>query len=142
MFPHLRCHFLTSFLLSIIQLTQAIPFSSFNPDTLKSPKIIQDNLAPPRPNPTFPPEPTRRLFTVAAFMSPYPPAPGHISGTRMRAEGGIFYLDPLNPLPETGCGDSNSNCPPGNETVLWVDHLGQAWLVRFLGSIFICRWLK
>lgn len=55
----------------------------------------------------------------------------------MRAEGGIFWLDPLNPLPETGCGDSDSDsskltegdCPPGNETVLWVDHLGQAWLV-------------
>jgi hypothetical protein len=136
MIPH-SIHLLTTFLLATIQLTQATPFSNFNQNK-NSPKIIQANLAtPPKPNPTSPPEPTRRLFTVAAFMSPYAPAPGHISGTRMRAEGGIFWLDPMNPLPETGCGDSDSDfsklkrgdCPPGNETVLWVDQLGQAWLV-------------
>jgi hypothetical protein len=139
MFPH-SIHLLTTFILLAIQLTNAIPNPNFNPKINNSPKVIQANLAPP-PNPTSPPEPTRRLFTVAAFMSPYAPAPGHISGTRMRAEGGIFWLDPNNPLPETGCGDSDSDsdsskskskeggCPPGNETVLWVDHLGQAWLV-------------
>jgi hypothetical protein len=34
-------------------------------------------------------------------------------------------------LPDTGCGESSKegDCPPGNETVLWVDHLGRAWLV-------------
>jgi hypothetical protein len=125
-------HLLTTSILAAIQLTHAIPYSNFNPDN--SPKAIQANLGPPPksdPAPTSPPEPTRRLFTVAAFRSPYAPAPGQISGTVMRAEGGIFWLDPLNPLPETGCGDSlrEGDCPPGNETVLWVDHLGQAWLV-------------
>jgi hypothetical protein len=135
MFPH-SIHLLTVLLLAAIQLTQAIPTSNFNPDN-NSPKVIQANLnPPPKSDPTSPPEPTRRLFTVAAFMSPYAPAPGQISGTRMRAEGGIFWLDPLNPLPDTGCGDSDSlkskrgGCPPGNESVLWVDRLGQAWLVR------------
>jgi hypothetical protein len=130
MFPHSR-HLLITFILAVIQLTQAIPDSNFNPDN--SPPI-QANLAPPPksdPAPTSPPEPTRRLFTVAAFGSPYAPAPGQISGTVMRAEGGTFWLDPLNPLPDTGCGDSlkQGDCPPRNKTVLWVDHLGQAWLV-------------
>lgn len=130
--PHFR-HLLTAFLLAVIQLTHAIPDSNFNPDN--SP--IQVHLGPPPkpdPAPTSPPEPTRRLFTVAAFRSPYAPAPGQISGTVMRAEGGIFWLDPQNPLPDTGCGDSSKqDCPPGNETVLWVDHLGQAWLVSIPG---------
>jgi hypothetical protein len=129
MFPHFS-HLLATSILAAIQLTHAIPDSNFNPDN--SP--IQANLEPPpksHPATTSPPEPTRRLFTVAAFRSPYAPAPGQISGTKMRAEGGNFWLDPLNPLPDTGCGDSSKegDCPPGNETVLWVDHLGQAWLV-------------
>jgi hypothetical protein len=132
MFPHFS-HLFTTSILAAVQLTQALPDSNFNPDN--SP--IQANLgAPPKSDPasssTSPPEPTRRLFTVAAFRSPYAPAPGQISGTVMRAEGGIFWLDPLNSLPDTGCEDSSTqgHCPPGNETVLWVDHLGQAWLVR------------
>lgn len=124
-------HLLTSFILAGFQLTHAIPDSNFNPDN--SP--IQINLDPPPksdPAPTSRLEPTRRLFTVAAFFSPYPPGtPGQISGTVMRAEGGIFWLHPQNPLPDTGCGDSSKqgDCPPGNETVLWVDHSGKAWLV-------------
>jgi len=130
MLPHFR-HLLTTFILAVIQLTHAIPDSNFNPDN--SP--IQANLdLPPKsdPTPTSRPEPSRRLFTVAAFYSPYPPGtPGQISGTEMRAEGGTFWLDPQNPLPNTECGDSSKqgDCPPGKETVLWVDHNGQAWLV-------------
>jgi hypothetical protein len=133
MIPHFS-HLLTTSILAAIQLTHAIPDSNFNPDN--SPKVIQANPGPPpkyepASSSTSAPEPTRRLFAVAAFRSPYAPAPGQISGTVMRAEGGIFWLDPLNPLPDTGCGDSSKegDCPPGNETVLWVDHLGQAWLV-------------
>jgi hypothetical protein len=131
MFPHSR-HLLITFILAVIQLTQAIPDSNFNPDN--SPPI-QANLAPPpKSDPasssTSALEPTRRLFTVAAFRSPY--APGQISGTVMRAEGGIFWLDPLNPLPDTGCGDSSKqgDCPPETRRFCGLITLGRrGWLV-------------
>lgn len=89
-------------------------------------------LADYTPTPTRTPSPTRP-FTVAAFLSPFPSgANGSISGVTMRAQGGSFWLNPLNAIPSTGCGDSHGkgrNCPPGNETVLWVDKHGEAWLV-------------
>jgi hypothetical protein len=138
MLPHFR-HLLTTFNLAVIHLTHAISDSNFNPNN--SP--IQANLGPPPKSgaaPTCRPEPTRRLFTAAAFNSPWAPGtPGSISGAVMRAEGGSFWLDSQNPLPDTSCVHSSKQggCPPGNETVLWVDHNGQAWLVSLaLASSF------
>jgi len=46
----------------------------------------------------------------------------------MRAFGGLFWVNPRNETPATGCGTSYTTCPPGNETVLFVDKFGQAWL--------------
>lgn len=84
------------------------------------------------PNPTSTNTPTRP-FTVAAFFSPYPPGaqPNGVSGARLRAIDGKFLVNPGgSQLPNTGCGDlKGKKCPPGNETVLWVDREGKAWLV-------------
>lgn len=60
----------------------------------------------------------------------------------MQASGGLFWVNPDKALakPSTGCGDKKGkNCPPGNETVLFVDKFGQAWLVSlsFLSSFSI-----
>ena len=88
------------------------------------------------PTPTLP-------FTVAAFISPWPVGSNNslshgISGVVMHAQGGFFWVDPANAKPSTGCGpgrnasaaDGRGTCPPGNQTVIWVDRFGQAWLVR------------
>ena len=62
----------------------------------------------------------------------------------MRAEGGIFWLDLQNPLkePVTDCGDSakKEKCPPGNETVLFVDRHGNAWLVSLALASISSSW--
>jgi hypothetical protein len=82
----------------------------------------------PKPTPTFP-------FTLAAFQSPWAPgsnAPGSygVSGVRVRAFGGSLWVNPQDQKPKTGCaGLKGSKCPPGNETVLWVDEKGGAWMV-------------
>ena len=93
------------------------------------------------PTPTAPTTPSR-LFTVAAFVSPYPSGtPGQISGITMRAQGGSFWLNPSNASvtgsPNTACtpqGGAQRNagaaCRKGNETVLWVDRWSLGWLVR------------
>jgi hypothetical protein len=87
-----------------------------------------------QPTPSTPLPPTR-LFTAAAFLSPYPAGTsGTISGVALRAQGGSFYLDPTKSKPNTGCGSLGNGgyskkCPPGNETVLWVDRWSQTWLV-------------
>lgn len=133
MLPHL-IPLLTTILPMVIHLTHASSFSNFNADNTPS----QSNLEPSaksNPSPISPLEPTRRLFTVAAYVRPWAcnPRPGQISGAVMRAEGGTFWLDLQNPLkePVTDCGDSakKEKCPPGNETVLFVDRHGNAWLV-------------
>jgi hypothetical protein len=48
----------------------------------------------------------------------------------MRAQGGGFFLNPNpgNAPHNTEC-DGVNPCPPGNETVLFVDKYGKAWLV-------------
>ncbi|KAF8865947.1 hypothetical protein BDZ45DRAFT_668354 [Acephala macrosclerotiorum] len=75
------------------------------------------------PTPTYP-------FTLAAFFSPYPPGTnGSVSGIRVRASGGSFWVNVLNQKPATGCvGLRGSKCPAGNETVVFVDSWGGAWL--------------
>jgi hypothetical protein len=82
------------------------------------------------------PTPTR-AFTVAAFESPWPPGSNStlshgVSGLIMRAQGGAFWFnpDPDTNRPNTACPNNYaSGCPPGNQTVLWVDLYGKAWLV-------------
>lgn len=123
---------LIAFLLASVQVTHARSDSNANSDG--SP--IQVNFGPQQksdPSPASTPEPTRRLFTAAAFQSPWPPKPGGLSGSILRVEGGTFWFDPWNSLPSAGCGNS-SDCPPGYETVLWVDRYSQAWLVSWLLS--------
>lgn len=113
----LSVSFLTALAL-LLQLTCASP-TSINNKT---------------PTPTTP-------FTLAAFYSPYPPgsnASGSygVSGIRVRAFGGSFWVNPPNQKLATGCGElKGKKCPPGNETVLFVDSWGQAWLVSSCGNM-------
>jgi hypothetical protein len=74
------------------------------------------------------PKPTR-LFTVAAYQSPYPIGKG-LTGLTMSAQGGGFFLNPANATPTTECNGVNP-CPLGTETVLFVDEYGMAWLVSY-----------
>jgi hypothetical protein len=96
--------------------------------------LLTLTLATPSPSPIHArnhPTPTRP-FTIAAFESPYASnsTGGHgVSGIRVSARGGSFWVNPKDQSPTTSCG-GGGNCPPGKETVLWVDELGQAWLVR------------
>lgn len=89
------------------------------------------NLTIARPSPVIPrsdsddktPKSTR-LFTVAAFESLYPVGQG-LTGVTMRAQGGGFFLNTSNAIPNTEC-DGVNPCPPGNETVLFIDKHGKA----------------
>ena len=102
------------------------------------------------PSPTLPqrdndvnhPTPIRP-FTGAAFQSPCPVnsnasfCSAGITGLTLRAQGGSFWLTNEPQRPNTACSLTSSgsteetkNCPPGNQTVLWVDKDGQARLVR------------
>lgn len=82
------------------------------------------------------PKPTR-LFTVAAYESPYPVGQG-VTGIPLRAQGGAFFLNPspTTAPPNTAC-DGVKPCPPGNATVLFVDGDGRAWLVSSRGPFLI-----
>jgi hypothetical protein len=78
-----------------------------------SPVHVRDT-ANKKPTPTRP-------FTIAAFESPYPAnsnATGShgVSGVLLTAREGAFWVDPQDQTPTT---------------VVWVDELGQAWLVCF-----------
>jgi hypothetical protein len=96
--------------------------------------IVLLNPTTARPSPTIPqsdsddktPKPAR-LFTVAAYESPYPVGQG-LAGITMRARGGSLFLNPENSTASTEC-DGVYPCPPGKETVLFVDKHGKAWLV-------------
>lgn len=74
-------------------------------------------------------------FTLAAFQSPWPPGyngsgSNGVSGVSVRAFGGTLWVNPSDSTPRTECGNlRESKCPPGNETVLWVDVDGHAWMV-------------
>jgi hypothetical protein len=80
------------------------------------------------------PKPTR-LFTVAAYQSPYPIGKG-LTGLTMSAQGGDFFLNPANDTPTTEC-DGVNPCPLGTQTVLFVDKYGKAWLVSYIYPLFI-----
>jgi hypothetical protein len=82
------------------------------------------SLANPKPTPTLP-------FTVAAFQSPFPPtASNSVTGLHIYASNGFFWADRTRAIPKTGCGElRGSKCLAGNETVLWVDREGKAFLV-------------
>jgi hypothetical protein len=83
-----------------------------------------------KPTPSLP-------FTLAAFQSPWPPGSNvsgssGVSGIYVRASGGSLWVNKDNQKPNTGCaGLKGSKCPPGTETVLWVDVYGRAWMVSF-----------
>lgn len=106
----------------------AIP-STLLPDPAShlQPRTNENNNCNTKPTPTLP-------FTLAAFQSPYPEnstAAGSagVTGVRVRAFGGSLWVNRYDEKPRTGCGDlKGSKCPPGTETVLWVDAWGGAWL--------------
>jgi hypothetical protein len=85
--------------------------------------LLSFSLASSKPSPTRP-------FTVAAFQSPYPPtASNSVTGMLMYASNGLFYASRVDNT-STGCGKlKGSKCPIGNETVIWVDREGKAFLV-------------
>lgn len=91
------------------------------------------------PTPTLP-------FTLAAFQSPYPPysnASGSygVSGVKVRAYLGNLYVNRADEKPKTSCASlRGEKCPAGNETVLWVDESGRAWLVC-IPFVFTLAWL-
>jgi hypothetical protein len=101
----------------------------FNQSTaLPSPTIPQSDSDDKTPKPT-------RLFTVAAFESPYPVGQG-LTGITMRAQGGGFFLNPENSTASTEC-DGVNPCPPGKETVLFIDKHGKAWLVCYANLLLV-----
>lgn len=81
------------------------------------------------------PAPTRP-FTVAAFQSPYPPtASNPVTGMLIYASNGFSYASRVDNT-STRCGNlKGSKCPTGNETVLWVDREGKAFLVSMISLL-------
>lgn len=67
-------------------------------------------------------------FTVKAFQSPYPEGQ-ELTGLSMSAQFGNLMLS--DEPPSTSCYD-DQDCLPGNETVIWVDAHGQAFMAYLL----------
>lgn len=109
--------YLSTLLLSLLTLSPALAL----------PSVVQRGQTLAVPTPTLP-------FTLAAFQSPFPPGSNNslsagVSGVRVRAFGDSLWVNPYDQTPRTDCGTlTGAKCPPGNQTVLWVDAYGGAWL--------------